>query len=302
LALIAAVLVAQTLAATPSYTVAITRRVGLTPDGAMDMAEMLSVELQRQGVPGKVVSPRAFATSLAAAKSPDPESCAGAVDCAAVLGRNSGVDWVFAIQIAKVAGNVIFDVSLVRSRDGAELATSNRSVSYKKPVLGVVGLAKDLAHKSDPMKEAPPPPPPPPTVAQTEPPQPALAPVIVTPSDKPVTTGGEVKTSSGMTTGRYVAIGLGVVAVGAVGTGAYLGVSASSQANNLSSRAANYQDAKNQVLNTARTADIAYGAAALCAAAAVVVWILASPSHSPNVGAASTPAGWDTASPFRIEF
>jgi hypothetical protein len=293
------------LAAEPTYSVVVTRRVGVSPEQGLDLAEMFSVALENQGekIPGKRVSPRALTTTLAAANQPDTASCAGAIDCAAVLGRLGGVDFLFALQMVKVGANVFSDVTLIRVVDGVAEATGTRPVPLKSPAKALATLAKDMAAKARSMGEplpkaqaavaanpAPtdspvataaasePPvstPPPPPVVVETSPAQPASASVSV--SSAPT-----------LGPGRYVAIGLGVVALGAVGTGAYFGVSADSQSTKLSDRSPDFAANQASVLSTARTADVAYGIAGAAAIAAVVVWIVARPASSPVMSSGPT--------------
>jgi hypothetical protein len=263
--------------------VAVTRRVGIDPAAALDLAEMLSLALERQKAApaAKRVSSQAFAAILAAANNPDAASCAGALDCAAVLGKIGGVDWIYAVQLAKVGPNVIVDATLLKVKGGDTLAAANGPVPFKAPVPALEALAASLVAKAGPLEL----PPPPPEV-------PAPAPVVSAPAVVPTVATPAPAAASIMSPGRYAALGLGVLALGAVGGGVYFGVTSLDQSNALSSRAPDYVAKRNQALSSARGADIAYGAAAGLAVVAVVVWVVAGPSSpAPSASGAGGVSG-----------
>jgi len=157
----AAILVAASLAGSPSYSVVVTRRVGLAAPAGLDLAEMLSVALERQaGQPlGRRLSPRALSVVLSAANTSDTTVCAGSLDCVAALGRLGGVDQLVALQIVKLGSDLMFDASLVQVAGGASVAVATGSTPEDKPAAGLEALAADLASKAAAAataKEAPP--------------------------------------------------------------------------------------------------------------------------------------------------
>jgi hypothetical protein len=294
-------------AATPNWSVAVTGRTGIDTDAGLDLAEMLSVALGKHAdqVPGKEVSARAFAATLLNANNPDSAACGGAVDCAAVVARQGAVDFLFAVQMVKVGQNVIFDVTLVRAVDGAAVATATKPVPFKKPVKAIGELAKDIAAKAKAMSEPLPqpaqatPPPPPPAVVASEPGPKSDEPIKVSnaqASDQPGAST-EVRETQGTPVSRYVAIGLGVVAVGAAAGGVYFGVSASNAANNLRDKDPNLAKSQASVISTARTADIAYAVATAAAISAIVILVVSRPSSHASVSGGSgmdaTTLRWD---------
>lgn len=304
---IAALIVLGSMGATPTWSVAVTRRVGVSADSGMELAEMLSVELGNLGekIPGTRVSPHALAATLLAANNPDTASCAGATDCAAVIARQGGVDFLFAIQMVKVGQNIILDATLVRAPDGAAVATATKATPFKKPVKAIGELATDLAAKAGAMHEPLPKPPevaspPPPPVAGSTETAEGPGPVKVSSAspEAGTSTRAEPAEQPSMSVGRYVALGLGVAAVGVGAAGGYFGFSAMSQANNLSDKDPNLSRAQSQVMSTAQTADAAYGIAAAVAISAIVVWIVARPSSPATV----TPASGADASLVRWDF
>jgi len=266
-------------ASTPSYSVAVTRRVGLDAAAALDLAELFSQAVERQGeaMPGKRVSARAFSASLAAANS-DPSSCAGAIDCAAVMGKVGEVDWLFALQLAKVGSNVICDATLLRVHDGASLATANKPVRGKDPVADLEALAKEIVAAAQPIQS----PIETPVLATTQPAG------TGTPSSMPVKTTPKTTAKPmllGLWPGQVAAIGLAALAVVAVGSGAALGVTALNQADALSSKTTTFKADQDRVLWIARGADISYVASGAFIAAAAAVWLFLGQAPTEGAGA-----------------
>ncbi|MHB8876637.1 MAG: hypothetical protein ACYC8T_23320, partial [Myxococcaceae bacterium] len=108
-------------------------------------------------------------------------------------------------------------------------------------------------------------------------PEPSLAVAVVAPVEQP----------RPVPVARYAAYGLGGLSLVAAGTGVFMGVSATSASDSLSTLDPAYPQKRDQVLSSARNADLAYGAAAALAVGAVVAWWL-SPEPQP---AADTGAG-----------
>ncbi len=296
---IAAVLAAS-LGGSPTFSVAVTRRVGLDAKSALTLAELFGRSLERSKANplGTLVTPQAFATRLTTKGLSDPTECAGAVDCATVLAQAVGVDRLVAVQMARVGTDVLFDVTVVDAHDGASLATASEQVPAKKPTRALDRLAATLAPKIPAFKEsAPPPPPPPPapvsegngtppptTIAVTSPPPPS--PTVDTPT---ATTVEKEATPPA----RYVAYGLGGLGLVAAGVGVAFGLSALTQADacpcNPSDPA--YATKRTQAFAAARTADYAYGGAAICLAGAVVLWVLTRQDASAaHIAASEAPA------------
>jgi hypothetical protein len=288
--LFASVLVAATLGAPPTYTVAVTRRVGMDAQAAMNLAELFAQALDKtKGKPlGTLLSPRAFVATLTSKGMSDPESCAGAADCAVVIARGGGVDRLIAVQIAKVGGDALFDVTALEARDGTKLANISESVPIRKPARALDRLAASLAPKIPPFHEIAPPPPPEPLPPPPPPPEPVTVTAATPVASGTSTTEVEAKTPPA----RYVAYGVGALAVVAAGVGVVAGASALSQANTAAGNqtSPNYAANREQALGTARVADFAYGGAAVFAAGAVILWILTRRSSSPADASAPGPA------------
>jgi len=275
---------APAAAGSATYSVAVTRHVGLDAAAALDLAEGFSSALERQGdaLPGKRLSARALAASLAAANS-DPTSCGGEVDCAAVMGKVGGVYWLFALQLAKVGSNIIVQVDLVRVHDAALLASANKPVSYQEPGSDLEALAKEIVESAQPIQ-------PPADTAAVAAAQAADDTSDAPASPAPVEPGPTAEPPLlGLWPGQLAAIGLGALALGAVGTGGVLGVVALGQSDELRSNVATYDDDRERVLWTARGADIAYAVGGALAIAGAVVWfVLGEPSADAGDGVAAT--------------
>jgi hypothetical protein len=303
--LVSAALLVSTLSSAPSFTVAVTRRVGIAPRAALDLAESLSEVLDHaNGRPlGKRVSPRAFVVTLSAANNPDSAACQGAVDCVVALGKIGRVDWVVSLQLVKLGKRMAVDARIIDVARGATVTSMSATVPSKRSQSAIDTLASKLIGKLP--APAPQPPvalestvqpsaplasPPPPEGAAAGPEQAPPAPPMVslnTEPDKDKQTN-EVALSTRPTTPplRYVAIGCGVLAVGAAGVGAWQGVEALNAANAANANPKTTAADLNAVHAKARFSDFSYGAAGVVAAVAIVLWLV-SPSHT------ATPAAPD---------
>jgi hypothetical protein len=284
-----AALAAASLAAEPSFSVLVTRKVGLDASAAAQFADMLSVVLEKKGVPARRVSPVAFAASAAGEGIPDPASCGSAVDCVAIIGRKGNVDWLFAAQMAKVGTQVILDVSLVRVADGVSVAAGTERVPYRKPAKAIEKLASQFIGKMTPREPKAVPSSVEAELPAVTPPL-TLPPVVAAEPAEPLPPTGSVEgkaAPSPLPLGRYVAVALGVVAVGSTGAGMYFGLSAQGQTNKLSVLSPNYNANVAQALRTAHAADACYGVAGALAIGAVIVWVLSGPPKAIPAGAST---------------
>jgi hypothetical protein len=268
-------LLTASLAASPTCSVAVTRLVGLSTDDGLDLAEMLSGAIDRHGgvQSCREMSPRALAATIATATSQASANCGGSAECAAVLGKVGNVDWLVAIQMAKVGPDVVCTANIVRVSDAVQIATADKVVPALRPANAIDAFAADLIAKaaSNPAVESPPPSlaaePPVRPPAETQPFEPP-------PTDSP--RQPEVEQPSQSHAGFYVASGLGAVAVVGAGIGVGFGVSALAQTNSLANKGSdpNYKTYQQNAITTARTADVSYGIAGAFAVAAVVTWLV----------------------------
>lgn len=266
-----------TLAASDQYSVVVARRLGVDPARAQELVAGFAVELKDlpSSSLGREVAIADVAKKLADAGFPDTSVCNGAAACVASLAKLSGLARLVAVQLVKIGGSVAMDVSVVDSATGKTLAAATRSVSLKTPRKDLEALAKELVAKlpapvatveAPPLESTPTKPPPDAPVQPALTPEPPPSPPIV------------VAEAPGMPTGRKVALGLGGAAVVSLAVGIGLGASALSQSNSLSALDPDYEAKAAAVKGQALGADLAYGAAAGLAIAAVVTWFVSGPA------------------------
>src|SRR5688500_17467213 len=101
-----ALVIASTVAAAPTYTVTVTRRVGVDADKSLEFAKAFAVALDAAaGKPvGKLMAPEEFLGRLSSLGMLEPSSCAGKVACALDAGKVGLVDRLVAIQLIKIPG------------------------------------------------------------------------------------------------------------------------------------------------------------------------------------------------------
>ncbi len=160
MSLLAFTLAVSTLGSTPSYSVVVSRRVGLDAAAGLDLADGLSLSLERvPQPPGKRVAPRAVTVTLAAAGTADSASCEGSVDCVAALGRIAGLDRLVGLQVVKIGNDIVIDAAVVDVKEGAPLATASAKIPLKAPGPSFAALAQDLTRGVETWAAPSPPPP-----------------------------------------------------------------------------------------------------------------------------------------------
>jgi hypothetical protein len=124
----------------------VTRHVDVDTAAALDLAEMFSLALERQADQplGKRVSPRALTVVLAAANTPDAAVCAGAVDCAAALGRLALLEHLVSVQLARLGPDLIVDATLIDVASGTSELAINSTIAFDTPAPGIEALAQAL--------------------------------------------------------------------------------------------------------------------------------------------------------------
>jgi hypothetical protein len=186
-------LLASALAAAPSYSVAVTFRVGVDENAGLEIAEEMSIDLENQGdgFPGQLVSPKTLVVMLKAANYADTASCKGAVDCAALMGKTAALDRIVGLQLVKVGSELVVEAALVEVRDGKIQGTVKSTMPFKHPEKELAKLAAELARKAPAWV-------PPPEATWTAPPPVAMdaaLPPSAQTSDKPVAVAGSSNTS-----------------------------------------------------------------------------------------------------------
>ncbi|MBI3184318.1 MAG: hypothetical protein HYZ28_19465 [Myxococcales bacterium] len=274
--------IAALLAATagpPTFSAAVTRREGVEAQAALELAESLSLSLERAGgeALGKRISPRALQVALSAANVTDAATCSGDADCAVRLGQIGGVRRLLALQLVKLGRNLIIDVSVIDVESGAKVAAASARASIKAPEEALAELAAQLA-RSLPPYEVPKPKEPeramaPPAIAASASAPPG-APRAIRPSTRTLVVGG---IGGGLVTAGTVMGGLALLSFGAERSAA--------ESWNLPA----YERARAEAKGRALAADLLLGAGALALGAAAVLHFTGPGGVS--VGAAPSPGG-----------
>lgn len=255
------------LAAPPQFSVAVTRRVGVEPTKATELAQGLGQALETQGGRrlGTHLAPAAFQARAREAGARDATSCAGAVACAAGIGRAAGLQYVVSLQLVSLGSSLTFDARLIDVGPGLVLATHTGTHEGAVTPAALAELGRLL------LAAWPAPTPDVPVQGVT----------TVSPTDAPPTPPlvDAVAPTPGWSTGRKVGAGLGVAAIVCAAGGVALGLSASAQSANLKATAKSYPDDKASVQRTALLADLSYGVALAAAVGAVVAWVQGAPAE-----------------------
>lgn len=252
------------LTAEPSYSLMVSRRVGVTAEQANELCDALGRELSKRDLGlGVQIPPPNFRAQLQESGLGDPSICAGAAACASDFGRGAKLDTVIALQMAKVGGQIAIDASVVRVAGAEVLAAPSQLLKLSAIEKGFAQLSNQIANALRARAES----------GDTKNPKVSLTPPIedsqvpsaaIQPSTQPSTVKKWLRISS------YIAAGLGVVAAG---TGITFGIMARQQATALLGTDPMYDQKRATAFAWAQRADVMYISAGGLAAVAVALFV-----------------------------
>jgi hypothetical protein len=265
------------LHATPTWSISVTRRVGVDPAKAAELSLQFAEKLTGLG---EAIDPKTFADRLSS-MGLEPGTCAGSADCIANLGKRGGVDRVVALQLLKLGTKVTVDATLFDVATGSALGAVTDTVPMASPQKKLAELAAKLSQKAPPLPPPepvaavePPPPAPPPAPPPSAPPaQDAPKAEVLTPAPSPQPVpmvAAEHKTPAL----RYVSFGLGGAAIVSLGVAITMSIVSVYQANSIPNTDPQFLQAHQIALNTARGADVSYGVAGAFAVSSIVAFLL----------------------------
>lgn len=144
--MVLAVLATLVTAAEPNYSVVVTRRLGVSPELAANLANDLATALNQNGARklGTLIRPTTATARLVTLGLPESTVCNGGAACVSTLARVLDTQHLVAVQLVKVGSDIAVDVSLVARGEARSLAAVTRTTNGQAASREMQAIAREL--------------------------------------------------------------------------------------------------------------------------------------------------------------